>query len=531
MHDVVVIGAGLAGLRCAAVLAERGLEVVVLEAADTVGGRQRTDIVDGFRLDRGFQVLNPAYPAPRRGVDLDALALRSFPVGVQVRTDRGVAAVRHPLRHPSSIARTIGSGLVSAADAVAFARWLAPAFTPRLSDRARDDRPLREAWDAAGLRGPLRTAVLEPFLAGVVAEADGVTSNAFVQELVRYFARGRPGLPAQGIAAVPAQLAARARAAGAEIRLGARAERVESDGPIVEVDVAGGEALRAGRVVVAVGPETVAELTPVPRPATNGLQTWWFAATHAPSASALLRVDGRGGGRRGPVVNTAVISHTAPSYAPAGRHLIEATCLLPRGVATAGEDEVRRHLAELWDAEVTDWQLLRRDDIPDALPTQPSPLRAPRQPRVADRVYLAGDHRDAASIQGALASGERAARAVLVDAGGDGRRGAAAVGGAHRAAGDRLAHRVRDGGDADVEHRRLRIPVRFHSRDRGVSRGAGRICRRGAGECGDRGGARHPPKLVGACRRDRAGGRDDGHRAVRDSHRDAATCAPVNPGT
>ena len=104
-------------------------------------------------------------------------------------------------------------------------------------------------------------------LGGVVAEADGVTSNAFVQELVRYFARGRPGLPAQGITAVPAQLAARARAAGAEIRLGARAERVERDGPIVEVDVAGGEALRAGRVVVAVGPETVAELTPVPRPA------------------------------------------------------------------------------------------------------------------------------------------------------------------------------------------------------------------------------------------------------------------------
>ncbi|WP_448656178.1 phytoene desaturase family protein [Microbacterium lacticum] len=531
MHDVVVIGAGLAGLRCAAVLAERGLEVVVLEAADAVGGRQRTDIVDGFRLDRGFQVLNPAYPALRRSVDLDALALRSFPVGVQVRTDRGVAAVRHPLRHPSSIARTIGSGLVSAADAVAFARWLAPAFTRRLSDRARDDRPLREAWDAAGLRGPLRTAVLEPFLAGVVAEADGVTSNAFVQELVRYFARGRPGLPAQGIAAVPGQLAARARAAGAEIRLGARAERVERDGPIVEVDVAGGEALRAGRVVVAVGPETVAELTPVPRPATNGLQTWWFAATHAPSASALLRVDGRGGGRRGPVVNTAVISHTAPSYAPAGRHLIEATCLLPRGVATAGEDEVRRHLAELWDAEVTDWQLLRRDDIPDALPTQPSPLRAPRQPRVADRVTS----RATTAMRRRSRVRWRRASAPLARCswtrGGDGRRGAAAVGGAHRAAGDRLVHRVRDGGDADVEHRGLRIPMRFHSRDRGVSRGAGRICRRGAGECGDRGGARHPPELVGACRRDRAGGRDDGHRAVRDSHRDAATCAPVNPET
>jgi phytoene dehydrogenase-like protein len=202
-------------------------------------------------------------------------------VGVQVRTDRGLAELRHPLRSPLSIPRTIGSGLVSAADAVAFARWLTPAFTRRLSARARSDRALREV-DAAGLRGPLRTAVLEPFLAGVVAEAEGCTSNAFVQELVRYFALGRPGLPAQGIAAVPAQLAARARAAGAEIRLGARAERIDRDGPIVEVGVAGGEALRAGRVVVAVGAESVAELTPVPRPATNGLQTWWFAATADP---------------------------------------------------------------------------------------------------------------------------------------------------------------------------------------------------------------------------------------------------------
>jgi hypothetical protein len=115
-------------------------------------------------------VLNPAYPALRRSIDLDALALRSL--GVQVRTDRGLAELRHPLRSPLSIPRTIGSGLVSAADAVAFARWLTPAFTRRLSARARA-RSRCARWDAAGLRGPLRTAVLEPFLAGVVAEAEG----------------------------------------------------------------------------------------------------------------------------------------------------------------------------------------------------------------------------------------------------------------------------------------------------------------------------------------------------------------------
>jgi len=416
MHDVIVIGAGLAGLRCAVLLAARGLDVVVLEAGDAVGGRQRTDTVDGFRLDRGFQVLNPAYPALRRSVDLGALALGSFPVGVRVRTTHGMAELRHPVRHPLSVATSLRSGLVSGRDAVALARWATPALLRPLSRLARNDVTMREGWDAAGLRGPLRTAVLEPFLAGVLAESHGETSNAFARLLVRYFALGRPGLPAQGIAAVPEQLAAHARTAGADIRLGARAERVSVLGQGMCVDVTDGDSARASRVVVAVDPDAVTDLTGLDRPATNGLQTWWFAAAEPPTESALLTVDGRGRGR-GPVVNTVVMTHTVPSYAPAGRHLIAATCLLPRGGDPAEENDVRRHLAEIWGADVSAWELIRRDDIVDALPAQPAPLSAPRSPRYAERLYVAGDHRDTASIQGALASGERAARAVLTDEG------------------------------------------------------------------------------------------------------------------
>ncbi|MDN3445791.1 FAD-dependent oxidoreductase [Microbacterium sp. APC 3901] len=415
MHDVIVIGAGLAGLRCAGLLAAHGLDVVVLEAADAVGGRQRTDIVDGFRLDRGFQVLNPAYPALRRSVDLDALALGSFPVGVRVRTRDGMAELRHPLRHPLSIGASLSSGLVSGRDAVALARWAAPALVRPLSRLARNDVSMREGWDAAGLRGPLRTAVLEPFLAGVLAERRGETSNAFARLLVRYFALGRPGLPAQGIAAVPEQLAAHARAAGADIRLGAGAERISAHGDGIRVDLTDGDSVRAARVVVAVGPGDVAGLTGLPLPVTNGLQTWWFAAAEPPTRSALLTVDGRDS--RGPVVNTVVMTHTVPSYAPAGRHLIAATCLLPRDGEPAEENEVRRHLGEIWDADISAWEVLRRDDIEDALPAQPAPLGAPRSPRYAERMYVVGDHRDTASIQGAIASGERAARAILADSG------------------------------------------------------------------------------------------------------------------
>ncbi len=165
-YDVVVVGAGLAGLRAATRLAEAGRDVVVLEANDAVGGRERTDIVDGFRLDLGFHVLNPAYPAVRRWVDVDALALRRFPVAVGVRLDDRVARLAHPLRHPGSIPTTLRSGLIRPADVAALARWVGPTLVSARAAKRGRDFSLDEGWDRAGLRGPLREAVLEPFLAG-----------------------------------------------------------------------------------------------------------------------------------------------------------------------------------------------------------------------------------------------------------------------------------------------------------------------------------------------------------------------------
>lgn len=197
-HDVVVIGAGLAGLRAAITLGHAGRDVVVLEAAAAVGGRQRTDAVDGFLLDRGFQVLNPAYPAVRRWIDVQALRLKPFPVGVQVRRENGVEALADPRRHPSMLAAILRSGLLPPRDAAALTRWAAPALVaPRSVIRhaaAGGDLPVREGWDRAGLTGPLRREVLEPFLSGVIADGSFETSVAFVRLLIRMFARGATGV-------------------------------------------------------------------------------------------------------------------------------------------------------------------------------------------------------------------------------------------------------------------------------------------------------------------------------------------------
>ena len=423
--DVVVVGAGLAGLRCAERLAGAGRAVVLVDASDAVGGRERTDEVDGFLLDRGFHVLNPAYPAVRRWVDVPALGLRPFGAGVLVRRDRGLVELSHPLRRPSGLLGTVRSGLVNPAAALSLARWAGPAVVaPRRLVRGAD-RTLREGLDRAGVRGPVRSEVLEPFLAGVLAEDRGETSDAFTRLLVRMFALGVPGVPAHGIRALPEQIAAQVHRSGADVRLGEPVVAVggaASGGPgRGSIRLAGGEVVTGRAVVVAVGPEAVAGLLDLPAPRTKGLQTWWFAADEAPTSSTMLAVDGR---RRGPVVNTAVVSNAAPTYAPPGRHLVQATCLLTGGTAVGGsgtgsagapESEVRRQVGEIYGVDAGAWPLVRRDDIRHALPEQLAPLRTRSPARLGDRVYVCGDHRDTASIQGALVSGNRVADAVLAD--------------------------------------------------------------------------------------------------------------------
>ncbi len=413
--DVVVVGAGLAGLRCADRLAEAGRSVVLLEREPVVGGRQQTDEVDGFLLDRGFQVLNPAYPAVRRWVDVDDLALRRFGAGLLVRRERGLVELAHPLREPRGVAATLRSGLLAPGSVASLARWAAPAIVAPRRVLHGPDRPLREGLDAAGVHGPLRSEVLEPFLAGVVAEDRGETSEAFVRLLVRMFALGVPGLPARGIRALPEWLAdrVRRRPGAPDLRLSTPVVGIDTSGPEPAAVGADGSRVSGRAVVVAVGPEAVAGLTGLPAPVTRGLRTWWFAAAEPPSDSDMVVVDGR---RRGPMVNAAVVSNAVPSYAPPGSHLIEVTTLLGTDHDPA-EDDVRRQAGEVFGRPTGGWEVVRRDDVWDALPAQPAPLRVTSPARVGHGVYVAGDHRDTASIQGALVSGHRVAGVVLGDLG------------------------------------------------------------------------------------------------------------------
>ena len=400
--DVVVVGAGLAGLACAARLQDSGIEARLLEASGTVGGRVRTDVVDGHLCDVGFQLLNPAYPALRDLVDLEALDLKPFAAGVRVRRGTSVATLGDPRREPGLLAPTLRSGLLRPRELAALARWAAPILGGEKRIVGRADDTLAESLDAAGVRGPLRRQVLEPFLAGVLADDTGATSSRYARLLIRWFLLGTPAVPSDGMRALPAQLAAGLQRPA---ETGVRVEGVDrgSEGATVRTESG---SVQARAVVVATDVQDAVGLGVAPEaPPVGGLVTWWFSTPSGMPRDRLLVVDGD----RGPVVNTAVVSAAAPAYAPPGRDLVQVTALAGAGLSDAAASA---EAARLWRTDVGAWDLLVRHDVVRALPRAVPPLHLGRPAGVGGGVFVCGDHRETPSIQGALASGVRAADEV-----------------------------------------------------------------------------------------------------------------------
>jgi phytoene dehydrogenase-like protein len=404
--DVIVVGAGLAGLTCARELERGGLHVVVLEKSDAVGGRVRTDHVDGFRCDRGFQLINPAYPALQQLVDVDALDLRTFAAGAALAGPRGFAIVADPRRSPGYLPQVMRSGYVRPGEIARFGAWAKPSLGSVRKLLEQQDEPLATSLDSAGVRGKIRAEVFEPFFTGVLAEDRGETSATFARLLIRSFALGTPGVPALGMSALPEQIAADLEG---EVVLGAEVVSVETRRGGWRVLTDGGR-YDARAVVVATDPAVASGLTGVDAAGMKGLVTYWYAVDEAPTDLDLLVLDPS---RSGPVVNTAVMSNVAPAYAPEGSHLVQATTLAQDAVPS--EAEVREHLSRMYRTSTEGWDLVVAHEIPHALPHQ-RPGVSLRQPvELGEGLFVAGDHRDTASIQGALVSGRRTAAAVRLE--------------------------------------------------------------------------------------------------------------------
>lgn len=406
--DAVVVGAGLAGLACARGLASRGLDVLVLEAGDAVGGRVRTDHVDGYTLDRGFQVLNTGYPEVQRVVDLAALDLRPFDPAAGVHVDGERVVLANPVHRPSGAAAALGLPVGGIGGKAALGLYAGLCATlPVAGIKRRDDLSAAEAWRRASIPQDVVDGVLRPFFSGVLLEQDLSTTRRFTDLMMRMFVRGESTVPAAGMQALPEQLAAGLPAG--TLRLGTPVHEVTSH----RVGTAAGT-VEARAVVVATDGWAAARLLPggLTAPSARGVTTVYHAAPDFPEATATLLLDEPSS----LVANTIVLSKAAPEYAPPGRALIATSMVHGTLPADVDGDDVRAALARLHGTDTSGWELMATYDLPRALPgmAAPHPLRKPVR---LGEVYVAGDHRDTSSIQGALVSGRRAATAVLQDVG------------------------------------------------------------------------------------------------------------------
>jgi len=406
MPDVIVVGAGLAGLAAARHLAIHDVDVVVLEAGDDVGGRVRTDTIDGFALDRGFQLYNPAYPEAARVLDHQALDLRPLVPGVIVAGTSGANRLGDPRSRPTWALGALPFNTGSPFSKLRFASYAWRNSRRPVADLLDEpDSSALEEFRSIGLDANLIDRVLRPFLTGVFLESDLATSRRFLDLVMRSFVRGTPALPAAGMQAIPRQLCDSLPDACVRLNTavtGVRESTVQTDHG----------AIKARAVIVATDPVTARDLLPEITVPLGRPTTTWYHATRTwprrPGCSALI-VDGD---RRGPVVTTVPLTYAVPEYAPAGMALISTSTL---GIASSSDDEqaVRRHLALLYDCDTSDWELIAHYDIAYALPAMLPPLNARQPVDLGGGRFVAGDHRDTASIQGAMVSGRRSAQAVL----------------------------------------------------------------------------------------------------------------------
>lgn len=417
--DVLIVGAGLAGLNCARILVRAGVSVMVLDAADAPGGRIRTDLHEGFRLDRGFQVLLSSYPEARRALEFRALRLKPFRPGALVQAEGARHVVGDPFRRPSDLLPTLRAPIGSLADKL---RILALRHSVRSRSVAEIYRgpnsTTLERLRAAGFSELMIRRFFRPFFGGIFLESNLETSSRQFEFLFRQFSLGRAMLPALGMEEIPRQLADKLPPDALRMRVRVRSIREAaadaSAGDRPGVVLESGEVLTARAVVCAVeGPEAARLAGGALRdPGSRAVTCVYFDAPRPPVRGPWLVLNGEGAG---PINNLCVPSEVSSDYAPAGRSLVSATVL---GVSGASDAElvqtVRAHAGSWFGRQVADWRFLRAYRIRHAQFVQtPGALDpATRSVRLGHGVFLAGDHREQSSIQGALSSGRRAAHAV-----------------------------------------------------------------------------------------------------------------------
>lgn len=407
-QEILIIGAGLAGLTAAKILQAAGKKTIILEASDTVGGRVRTDKVDGFLLDRGFQVLLTAYPETKNILDYKSLDLRPFDPGAIILNEDGVSEVGDPLRNPSSLFKTLSSPVGTVIDKL---RMLS--LKIKLSGQTIEqlfEKPETSTIDYladCGFSKRMISQFFKPFMTGIFLEDRLLTSSRMFEFVFKMFSEGTTAIPARGMGMIPRQLTQ--RLSSDQIVFDEKVIRIEGN----RVDTEKGNIYHAPLILIA------ADVPGIPPPFNvyncdkHSVTNLYFVAEKAPVNKPVIVLNAS---VKKLVNNIAVMDQVSPYYTPNGKPLISVT--LVGDFYNHNESELIVKVTDelkFWYPEAVSWQHLKTYHIPYALPKDEHVQNNidGAMLRLTENSFICGDHLLNGSINAAIKSGRIAAETIL----------------------------------------------------------------------------------------------------------------------
>lgn len=383
-------------------LSAAGHSVTVLEASDGPGGRVRTDVVDGFRLDRGFQILLEAYPVAQETLDYDGLDLQRFSPGAMINLDGVFHRVGDPLREPAKLLDTLRAPIGSPVDKIRILAFRQAVSRGTVDDIwARTETTAMDRLNNAGFSSRMIERFMRPLFAGITLDPALTGSSRVLEFVFRMLSAGDAAVPAEGMGAIAEQLAA--RLPEGTIRFSTPARSVSAH----QVGLDDGEQIEVDQVVVATGQSEAARLTNTTDRGWRGVTSVWFSAPEPPLDDPVLVLSGAG---TEPINSMVVMSNVSSSYAPSGSaNIVVSSPVIRPGLVGEMQTQLGR-----WFGSATDrWEVLRVDEIERAQPIQSVGLPSRGPVKTAEGIVVCGDHTTDPSINGALASGRQAASLIL----------------------------------------------------------------------------------------------------------------------
>jgi protoporphyrinogen oxidase len=403
--SIHIIGGGISGLIAARVLEEHGLSATIIEASDRLGGRVKTDVVDGYSLDHGFQVLLTAYPAAKKYLDFDALALQEFLPGSAIFKNGKQKIIGDPLRNLSLLIPTLFSEIGTVNDKLKIL-----ALNRRLKKKsiqnifAEKEQTTLAYLENIGFSETIITDFFIPFFSGIFLENKLETSSRMFEFVYKMFGEGNAALPKDGIQAIPKQLFEKLKST--TIIFNTKVKSVENGSIILE----SGEALKSNFTIIATQASGLVSNLKNQATLWKSCDTLYFEVAKREIKKPLIGLIAAPNA----LINNIFYHTSLKTSATATKELLSVTVIDKQNLTNKQlVAEVQKELKEL--CNIDSCTFIKQYNIPMALPKLQDIQyeMLPSETRLTETIFLAGDTQLNGSLNAAMIAGERAALEVI----------------------------------------------------------------------------------------------------------------------